>query len=266
MQQTSVLPNLPTNDAALKHRLRAALLHLAASGILAVIVALVVFEIWYPYPYREISGGRELFLLVISVDVVLGPLLTLAVFNIRKPRAELVRDIAVVALLQLSGLGYGLWTVQSARPVHLVFEVDRFRVVHRIDIPSELESRVPAGVQVAPWTGPTPLSIRVFRNESERLDMTMAALQGVQLAARPDLWEPYLAGKERILAAARPLADLRRKFAPQAVLIDDAVHRSGRGAESLSYLPMIARKAEAWTVLLDAKTAEIVGFLPLDSV
>jgi hypothetical protein len=30
-------------------------------------------------------------------------------------------------------------------------------------------------------------------------------------------------------------------------------------------LPLIARKAEAWTVLLDGKTADIVGYLPVDS-
>ena len=41
--------------------------------------------------------------------------------------------IAVVALIQLVALGYGLWTVFIARPVHLVFEIDRFRVVHAIE-------------------------------------------------------------------------------------------------------------------------------------
>jgi hypothetical protein len=30
-------------------------------------------------------------------------------------------------------------------------------------------------------------------------------------------------------------------------------------------LPLVARQAVAWTVLLDATTAEVIGTLPLDS-
>jgi hypothetical protein len=30
-------------------------------------------------------------------------------------------------------------------------------------------------------------------------------------------------------------------------------------------LPVVARKAEAWTVLLDNRSAEVIGYLPLDS-
>ncbi|WP_240788576.1 TfpX/TfpZ family type IV pilin accessory protein [Ramlibacter henchirensis] len=246
-------------------RVRAALVHLGISLLVATAVAILVFAIWYPYPYREVSGGRDLFLLIISVDVVLGPLLTLAVFNIRKPRAEMRRDIAVVALLQLAGLGYGLWTVQQARPVHLVFEIDRFRVVHRVDVPPELEAKAPAGIDVAPLGAPTPLSIRTFRNENENMEMTMAALQGVQLAARPDLWEPYADGRDRILRAARPAADLLKRFPNEQGLVQQAAQRAGRPLGQLAFLPLIARKAEGWTVLLDARTAEIVDYLPLDS-
>ena len=117
-----------------KERLGAAGIHLGISLAIAALAALLVFGLWYPYPYREISGGRELFLLVVSVDVILGPLITLAVFNRAKPWMELRRDLAVVALIQLAALGYGLWTVSVARPVHLVFEIDRFRVVHAIDV------------------------------------------------------------------------------------------------------------------------------------
>src|SRR3954447_23361508 len=121
-----------------KERLRASGLHLGISLCIAVTAALLVFAAWYPYPYREISGGRELFLLVTTVDVILGPLITFAIFNRSKPRRELVLDLSVVACIQLAALGYGLWTVAVARPVHLVFEVDRLRVVHAIDIPDEL--------------------------------------------------------------------------------------------------------------------------------
>lgn len=244
--------------------MRAALIHLGLSLLLALAVGLLVFAIWYPLPYREISGGRDLFLLVIAVDVVLGPLLTLAVFNIRKPRAELRRDLAVVALLQLAGLAYGLWTVQLARPVHLVFEIDRFRVVHRIDVPAELEAKTPPGIEVAPLAGPTVLSTRDFRDPNERMELTMAALQGVNLGARPDMWEPYAAGRGRILAAAKPVSELKGRFPHQAADIDRAVRQLGREAAGVMYLPMMARKAEAWTVLLDARTAEILGYLPLD--
>lgn len=179
MQQPSSVGLLDhTAGAALQSRLSAAAVHLGISLALAGAVALLVFELWYPWPYREIAGGRELFLLVVSADVVLGPLLTLAVFDVRKPRSELRRDLIVIALLQLAGLGYGLWTVQLARPAHLVFEIDRFRVVHRIDIPSELEERSPAGIHVAPWTGPTPLSTRPFHGDREKMDSTLACPAG----------------------------------------------------------------------------------------
>lgn len=266
MQQPSlILAEDDTAGTPWKRRVRAALVHLGISLLMALAVGLVVFAVWYPYPYREISGGRDLFLLVIAVDVVLGPLLTLAVFNIRKPRAELRRDLAVIALLQLGGLAYGLWTVQLARPVHLVFEVDRFRVVHRVDIPADLEEKVPPGIDIAPVAGPTLLSTRKFRSEAEKMEFTLAALQGISLGARPDLWEPYAAGRDRILAAARPVSDLKRRFPRHAAEVDDAVRRIHRDATGVLYLPMISRKAEGWTVLLDAHTAEILGYLPLDS-
>ena len=57
-----------------RQRLRAATIHLSVTLVVAALAAWLVFGLWYPYPYREISGGRELFLLVVAVDVVLGPL------------------------------------------------------------------------------------------------------------------------------------------------------------------------------------------------
>lgn len=263
MQQPSVTVTHHT-AFAWRPRLRAAGVHLALSAVVAALTALLVFALWYPYPYGEVSGGRELFQLVVAVDVVLGPLLTLAVFNLAKPRGELRRDLAVIVLLQLAGLGYGLWTVHEARPVHTVFEYDRFRVVHAADIAPELAAHVPPGLELAPSGGPTLLSLRPFRDSAENADFTLAALGGVPLSARTELWQSYEAGRAQVLAAARPVAALKQRFPQQAAAIDAALDAARRDSTRASYLPLVGRKA-VWTVLLDAQTAEVIGYLPLDS-
>lgn len=247
-----------------KTRLRASSIHLGISLGIAALAALLVFGLWYPYPYRDTSGGRELFLIVVSVDVILGPLITFFVFNRAKPRDELVRDLIVVGLIQLTALGYGLWTVSAARPVHLVFEYDRFRVVHAIEVPEELLGQAPADVRRMPWTGPTVLALRPFRDVNEESTATLMALQGLPLSARPDLWQAYAQARPRVLAAAQPLSLLRQRFGAQAGMIDEAVAGSGRAADQLVWLPMVSRKS-FWTVLLDAETAELRAYVPLDS-
>lgn len=247
-----------------KDRLKASGIHLCLSVVVALLAALLVFGLWYPYPYREISGGRELFLIVVIVDVILGPLITLAVFNRAKPWIELRRDLVIVVLIQLSALGYGLWTVFVARPVHMVFEYDRFRVVHAVDVPSVLLSRAPNNINALPITGPTLLSLRPFKDAKEKMDATMAALEGVSLSARPDLWQRYEMAKNEIWQVAKPVAELKVRFAAQSMAIDEAIARTGRKPEALAYLPVIGRKSY-WTVILDPATAEILGFIPLDS-
>lgn len=247
-----------------RDRLKASGIHLGLSLLVALLAAVLVFGIWYPYPYRELSGGRELFLLVITVDVILGPLITLAVFNRKKPRQELRRDLVIVAMLQLAALGYGLWTVYVARPVHMVFEFDRFRVVHAIDVPMELVPATPVGLDALPVTGPTLLSVRPFKNSTESMEATMAALQGVALSSRPDLWQAYALAKPDIQKVAKPALALKERFPNRAEEIERILTKAGRTSQSTVFVPMVGRKS-FWTVFLDPQTAEIVAYMPLDS-
>lgn len=247
-----------------KERIVASGIHFGLSVAIAAGAALLVFGLWYPYPYREISGGRELFRLVVVVDVILGPLITLAIFNRRKPARELALDLGLVVAIQLAALAYGLWTVAVARPVHLVFEFDRFRIVHAIDVPDELLDRKPPQVAALPWSGPRPLAVREFRDADEKFNATVAALQGLPLAARPDLWQPYEEARARVIGAARPAEQLKRRFPAQAAAVDAALGQAGRDASRAVYLPMIGRN-QAWTVFLDPQTADVITFLSLDS-
>jgi hypothetical protein len=247
-----------------RDRFQASAVHFVLSLGIAALAALLVFGIWYPYPYREISGGRELFLLMVTVDAILGPLITLAVFNRAKPWSELWRDLAVVAALQFAALGYGLWTVYVARPVHMVFEYDRFRVVHAIDVVPELLAQTLPGITALPLTGPTLLALRPFKDGQEKMDATMAALQGLTLSFRPDLWQPYAQSVPEVLQVAKPVSELKVRFTREAAEIDRVLTQAGRTPQNTVYVPLAGRNA-FWTVFLDALTAQVVATMPLDS-
>lgn len=109
--------------------------HLAISlGIAGIVVWLIFWE-WYPSPLHKALAVTDIFLLLLAVDVVLGPCLTLLVCKAGKK--NLYFDLAVIFSLQLAALGYGLWTVAQARPAWLVFNVDRFDLVQVIDIDAD---------------------------------------------------------------------------------------------------------------------------------
>ncbi len=248
----------------MKDKVRASAIHLVLSVLVAAAAALLVFGLWFPGPYRELAGGRELFLLVVGVDVVLGPLMTFVVFNRAKSRRETWTDFAVIGLLQLAALGYGLWTVHQARPVHLVFEYHRLAVVHAADVEPASLQNAPAQLRALPLTGPTLLSLRPFKNPSEEYDSTMLAVGGIAQAAQPALWQPWDAARADILREAKPVAALRTRYPAQSVQIDVAIAEAGIPEGQLVTLPLLGRKL-AWTVLLDAERVQPVAYLPLDS-
>lgn len=247
-----------------KRRIRASGIHLAISLTLALIAAALVFGVWFPFPYSEISGGRELFLIVISVDVVLGPLITLVIATPQKTWPVLRRDIALVGVVQLCALAYGLWTVSVARPVFLAFEYDRFRVVHAIEVQEAKQpAAAPTKISVQ-WGGPQLIGVRRWRNDQEKVDMTLIAMQGVHPSYRPELWQPYAMSEPDVLKQAKPVAALKTRFPDQSAVIDKALADSGLNSGNALWLPMIGRKS-FWTVLLDPVTAQPKAYVPLDS-
>lgn len=247
---------------ALRERLQAAGWHLLGSLAVAAMAAALVFWLWYPGPYRNLAGGRELFFLVVAVDVALGPLLTFAVFDRAKGWPHLRRDLAVIVALQLSALAYGLYTVHAARPVALVFELDRFRVIAAAEVYQPELPKAREELRRLPLTGPWALAVRESRSGEERNDsLFMAVSQGVDTSQRPIFWLPY--GEMQSVAASksRPLADLLSRYPDAAAGIRDELKSKGADPATARWLPVIARGD--WVALLTPK-GDVVGFAPLD--
>lgn len=252
----------PARGFGLRSRLRAAGIHLGLSALVAAGAAALVFGLWYPTPFREISGGRELFFIVVAVDVVLGPLITFAVFDRRKPWGELRRDLAVVALLQLAGLAYGLHSVFIARPVVLVLEVYRLRVILPVDVTSEELTKAPVGMQSLPWRGVMVTAARTTADR-DRLTSITQALAGKDVGMRPELWQDATATSQALAAAARPLTELERRYPTRVAELGTYVTATGRPPDRLGYLPLLARRTD-WIALVDGSNGRIVGYAPFD--
>jgi len=243
-----------------RYRLLAAASHLGISALIAAAVALVTLGLWYPGAFAEMAGGRRLFLLILGVDVVMGPLLTLIVFDIRKPRRELVRDLAVIGTLQLAALGYGLHTLYVARPVALAYEPGRFRIVIAHDVPLDQLDQARPEYRHLPLTGPWILGTRPTRPE-ERLESLEKSLKGVDIGQRPERWRPYADSRAEVLATARPVELLLQRFPDRRQDLLDRLAALKLDATRARFLPIVARGD--WVALLDER-GDIAGYAPFD--
>lgn len=244
-------------------RARLAGLHLIASLVVAGTAAFIVFAVWYPPPYAAIAGGLSLFLILISVDVVLGPVLTAVVADPQKPRRDLRRDIAVIVAVQLAGLAYGVHTIALSRPVHIVFEVDRMRVVTAADVDTDMLDEAPAGLQTLPWTGPTLIAAAKPTKPDDVLRAIELALGGFDISMFPRHWREYDSQRDAAWNAARPVADLIARYPEAARGVEAIAARSGVPSGQLRFLPLLSRHA-SWSTVVAPTDARVVGHLPWD--
>lgn len=245
-------------------RWKAALIHLAISAMIAVSLLLVIFFVLYPPPLFKAMGGSELALLVISVDVFLGPILTLAVF--KSGKKSLKFDLSVVALLQFSALIYGLGVVWVARPVFVVARQDVAYVVSATDIRAEdLAKGSAPQFQKFSWTGPVYAGLAMPQTDAERqriLDLNLD--KGRDIQQMPEFYRPWEQIAPDMLKHAEPLEDLRFRKPQFKDTIDDWLAQRQRKIDSVRYLSLLTFHAELCLVL-DAQTGAMLGILDIDA-
>jgi hypothetical protein len=235
--------------------------HFFISILVALGAAYLVFGVWFPYPLRYLAGGLDLFWILISVDVICGPVLTGVLFNPRKSNRELVVDLSLIGVIQLSALIYGVYSIGQARPVALVFESDRFVAVSASQVDTSALSQALPEWQSLSWTGPIQLATRASRSGAETLQSIQLSTLGLEPSARPGWWQSYDLSRTAVQARMKPLRGLRQqKFSEEQAVIDEAVRKIGANIENIYFLPLVSQKSlDQWVVLLNSN-AEIVGY------
>ncbi len=188
-------------------RLRAMGIHAIASVVLAMLALIVVYRIWYPSPLDVAVGVTHIFLLMLAVDAVIGPLLTFAVFDRAKP--SLKADLSIIVVLQLAAFAYGMHTVAQGRPVWLVFNVDRFDVVRAHEVDLRDAEQVRPEFRSSSWRGPRWVAARLPQDAKENARLLEEALSGgSDLPQRPKYYVPLDEMRAELVARSKPVAEL----------------------------------------------------------
>jgi len=231
--------------------------HLLLSVAIGAAVLAAMIFVWYPRPYFEAAGGNDLVLLMIGVDIALGPLLTLAVFNPGKGLRKLRFDLAVIAIFQLAALTYGIHVMFVARPAYLVFAVDRFDLVMNNQLfDAELAKAAPPWNR-RPLAKPPTVGARVPADTKLKEESLFLALGGIDLPQQPRFFVPYDEVAADAAKHALPLADLRKLNPEAQARIDAIVAASARTEAQLGFLPARAPHRD-FAVIVDRGSGAIV--------
>ena len=242
------------------NRFQAAGIHLAISAAVAVLVFALLLLVWYPQPYFRLAGGAGLMMILIGVDVVIGPLLTLVVFDPAKKSLKL--DLAVIAALQIAALVYGITVIAQARPAFVVFAGERFTVVaaNAID-PESLASAKPP-FDTLPMDGPRIVGARMPTDPAARERVLLLAAAGIDLPLLPRYYVPFADVVADLRAKARPIETLEARDAQARDAVAAAIARSQRTRESLGWVPVVGR-LETGSAIVDTAKGEVVAVLPV---
>jgi hypothetical protein len=240
-------------------RWRAAGIHLLISAGIAAAMLALMLGVWYGPTLFRAMGGAGLALILIGVDVVMGPALTLVVF--RSGKRGLKFDLAAIALCQLAALLYGCYVVSLARPAFIVFVKDQFQVATVAELePAQLAEAKYPQYRSPSWSGPVLVYGEWPKDQREQQQLLFAGLAGVDLQHFPKYYAPYEQGRDQVLAKALPLSSVQKTDPEAAKVVDEWVARSGVDAQNLRYLRLRGRIA--WVaVLIDARTAAPVEML-----
>ena len=242
-------------------KLKAALVHLLISISILIISACFVFFIWYPGDYAKLSGVEKVFFYLILVDCLLGPLLTLLVFNPSKVKSVWLKDLSVISLLQISALVYGMFVVFDARPILLVFEGDRFRVVSSLNVNKNIPK---PGFLSSNGFFSRPIIIAAHLSkpgDEDYLESVKLSMQGIYPSFRPERWITYRSAIDDVLNSSKKLSVLGTSN-----ILNNFLEKNNVEGDDYRYLPITVDnlQAENWIAIIDVKNGDLIKFLPIN--
>lgn len=230
--------------------------HLAISIFIALIVVGIVFFIWYPFPLAKAVGVSHIFLMMLVIDVIIGPLLGLLVY--KEGKKSLKIDLSIIILIQFFAFGYGFYTIEQGRPVWNVFYVNSFELIRKNEIFLNTQQDQLTEYQQYFWVKPQFVGVELAKDKNIRSeDMFAEVLGGISIAQKPERYVPLDKVKNQIQQHAQNL-NILNQFNDKA-LVEKTLSNY---PQATAFVPLKANAVDM-TVLINKEKGEVVKIVDL---
>lgn len=243
-----------------KEKLKASIIHLSVSALVIGIFFLLILNIWYPSPFFQVSNLQGILLILITVDLVLGPLLTFVVFKPGKPSLKF--DLSVIAAIQIAALSYGVVTVYNGHPVYVVYNVDRFTLVAANEVdPQDAKYKE---FKVSTFDKPKLVYAKPPEDREERNQLLFDAINtGIDLEHHPEYYEPIDQFTQKITQQGISSDRLLAFPSSKTEMIKFLEKQDGKKASDFAFVPLMGKeKVMLWA--LNKETGHPIGTLDID--
>lgn len=242
-----------------KIKLKASGIHLLLSLVVISLAIGLIIYYWFPNSLVHVSNFKEIALLIVSIDLILGPLLTFIIFKPKKKGLKF--DLSAIATFQACALVYGLFTLYQAHPVYIAFNIDRFTLVSAIE--AKPENALNNEFNVSKYALPKLVVAKIPEGEKARSDFLIEVMSGSpDVAFRPDLYQPYEDNISDILAKSLDPNIIFSDEKPKEKL-EAFIKKYGKSKEDYAYLPLVGPTKDAIWVL-DSITAKPIDIIIVD--
>lgn len=236
-------------------RLRFFVGHVAVSVCIALLVLGLVYGLWYPSPLAKAVGVTHIFLMLLAIDVILGPILGFVVY--KEAKKTLKFDLSVIILIQIAALVFGVYNIAQARPAWVIFNTDRFELIRNNDLVLSEKAPQDEFAQVS-WMGPQWAAVKVTNDvQQKNEDLFAEALGGLSIAQRPERYIDIDEEKATLRKRALPLSGLYQYNDKQQVNTVLAKY-----PQANHWLPMKALSIDM-VVLINKEKAEVIKIVDL---
>jgi hypothetical protein len=249
-------PTFKIGHLQIMTRYAAAATHFALSALIGTILLALFWFVWYPSPMLLAIGGHEIFLLILGIDVVLGPLLTLIVF--RSGKKSLKFDLAVIALMQVGAMAYGVSVLLEGRPAYVAALGDKFQVVQAVEV---IDANLEKAKTTLPWWGPKWVGTKAPEGRYDIDAVRDVTVIGGGRGHFPQLHTPYESMAQEMLKKSRPVSELKAANSAKSADIDAWLKSRGYTDATAVYQPLSIRASE-FALFLDSKDAKVIGISP----
>ncbi|ENW93996.1 TfpX/TfpZ family type IV pilin accessory protein [Acinetobacter dispersus] len=241
--------------SVLRGKFKAFAIHLSLSALVGLVCAFIIYKVWFIAPLGIATKITPIFLMMVGIDIIVGPLLTFLVY--KKGKKTLKLDLSIIVVIQCIALIYGVFNIYQSRPLWIAFDQDAFYLIRANEVDLESEKKASKDYKSHIVDKPKFVSIKRPGIETQKgKELRFYDFMGMNLAVKkPELYYPLDDARKDLSGHVLPLNNLAKYNA-------DASSILAKYPQADAFLPLKTNAIDM-TVLINKEKGEVVKIVDL---